>query len=66
MDPGNLGKGWCIKCKIPMMIDLPDENKVRLLCLDCTKDVQEFMRHSKGNKDLKRIVIHGKTYKQIR
>lgn len=65
MDPGNVNSGMCLKCKIPMLIDLPDQNAVRLFCPDCTRDVQEFVRTSKGNKDLKRIVIHGKTFKTI-
>jgi hypothetical protein len=64
-NPGNLGKGYCLKCKTPMMIDLPDENAVRLLCLDCTKEVQHLIRHSKSNANLKRFVIHGKTFKPV-
>lgn len=64
-DPGNLNRGMCLKCKTPMMIEMPDDNAVRILCLDCTREVQEFIRTSKSNKNLKRIVLHSGTFKTI-
>jgi len=61
MDPGNVNKGFCLKCKTPLLIDLPDEDRIRLLCTDCTRDVKERLRHTKNNPNLKRMVIMGNT-----
>ena len=63
VDPGNVNKGFCLKCKIPLLVDLPDENRIRLLCVDCTREVKERLKHTKNNPNLKRIVIHADTYK---
>ena len=64
-DPGNLNRGQCLKCKIPMVIELPDPNAVRILCPDCTREVQEIVRTSKNDPNRKRLVIHAKTFKTI-
>lgn len=63
VDPGNVGRGFCLKCKTPLLIELPDDKRVRLLCLDCTKQVHEKLRHSKNNPNIKRIVIRSDSYK---
>jgi hypothetical protein len=48
-----------------MLIDMPDENAVRILCLDCTKEVKEKIKHIKSDPNRQRIVIHGGTFKTI-
>ena len=54
-DPGNIGKGYCLKCKMPMVVEMP--GRVRVLCTDCAKEVHEIIRTSKSNKNLKRTVL---------
>ena len=53
--PGNVDKGFCLKCKTPLVVELPD--KIRYLCPSCVKEVKEKLAHAKGNKNLKRIVL---------
>lgn len=65
LDPGNIGKGFCLKCKTPLEILLPDENLVRIFCIQCTKDVKERVAAAKNNPNAKRMVIDGKTAKRI-
>lgn len=65
LDPGNIGKGFCLKCKTPLDIILPDENAVRIFCVPCTKDIKERVKAAKNNPNAKRMVIDGKTAKRI-
>jgi len=61
--PGDLGKGFCIKCKIPLVVELPE--KIRFLCPECVRDINELVRTAKDNPDMKRMVIEPGKYRQV-
>jgi len=65
LDPGNVGKGFCLKCKEPFSVLLPDEDSVRLFCIPCTKDVKARVAAAKNNPNAKRMVLDGRTSKRI-
>lgn len=53
--PGNLDKGHCIKCKIPLVVEIP--GRMRFLCPECVRDINKLLADSKSNKNLKRTVL---------
>jgi hypothetical protein len=61
--PGNIDKGFCLKCKTPLVLELPD--KIQFLCGECVKDVKAIVAASKGNPDLKRFVIQPGQYHRL-
>jgi hypothetical protein len=65
LDPGNVGKGFCLKCKTPLEILLPDETAVRLFCLDCTKKIKQNVESGKNNPNRKRMKLNKKTGRRI-
>jgi hypothetical protein len=61
--PGNIDKGFCLKCKTPMLIELVEE--IRILCPDCVRDIRDLVENSKNNPDMKRFVLEPGRYQQV-
>lgn len=61
--PGNVDKGYCIKCKVPLLVEVPGQ--IRFLCPDCVKEVKAIMRDSKSNKNLKRTVLEPGQWRRV-
>jgi hypothetical protein len=53
--PGNIDKGFCLKCKTPLVIEVVDS--IQILCQPCVKDIKEIVAAAKGNPNVKRDVI---------
>ena len=53
--PGNIDKGFCLKCKTPLVLELID--KIQILCGECVRDIKDIVANAKGNPDLKRMVL---------
>lgn len=60
--PGNIDKGFCLKCKTPLVLELPE--KIQFLCGECVKDIKAIVASSKGNADLKRLVLEPGQYQR--
>jgi len=60
--PGNVDKGFCIKCKTPLLVELPD--KIRYLCPNCVREIKEKLVAAKGNPNMKRIVLQPGQWRQ--
>jgi len=61
--PGNLDKGFCLKCKQPLMVELPD--RIRYLCPNCVREVKELVKSAKGNDNIKKIVLQPGEWRRV-
>jgi hypothetical protein len=61
--PGNIDKGYCIKCRTPLVVELPD--KIRFLCTDCVREVNKMVQAAKGNPNMKRMVLQPGQWRKV-
>ena len=61
--PGNMDKGFCLKCKTPLVLELID--RIQFLCTVCVRDVAERVVAAKGNSDVKKFVLQPGQYRRV-
>ncbi len=59
--PGNIDKGFCLKCKTPLVIELID--KIQILCAECVMDIKELVRTADSRPGLRRMVLEPGQYR---